>query len=137
MRILAPTFIVAFILAACGPSAVTNMLPLSYDTMQITTAANHKCGVHGAQNVAFKQAAVATIGRGFDRFVILNSVGGSNTVGAVPVGGMAVAVQRHQNVMVIRMFKDGEPEGDDAIIARGVLGSDWASIVKKGGPTDC
>jgi hypothetical protein len=64
-------------LSACASSSV---IPLAQDTFQITAAAAPVCGVTGAQRIAAQQAAVETIRRGYDRYII---VGGQyqNNVG--------------------------------------------------------
>jgi hypothetical protein len=71
-------------LAACARASV---MPLGDDTFKITAAAAPVCGQMGAERVAFRQAAVETIKRGYDRFRILdgryqNQVG---VVGYTPV----------------------------------------------------
>jgi hypothetical protein len=53
--------------------ARSSAMPLAQDTIQITSAAALACGGEGAQKVAFQRAAVETIRRGYDRFVILGA----------------------------------------------------------------
>ena len=50
--------------------ARTSVMPLTADTVQITVEAAPVCGQTGAQKVALKTAAIETINRGYDRFVI-------------------------------------------------------------------
>ncbi len=50
--------------------ARTSVMPLAADTVQVTVEAAPVCGQTGAQQVALKTAAIETINRGYDRFVI-------------------------------------------------------------------
>ena len=65
----------------------TSVMPVAADTVQISTRAAEVCGAEGAQRVAFLQAAVETIRRGYDRFVILGAQESASTevVGMTPV----------------------------------------------------
>src|SRR6185312_3798269 len=78
-------FVVASLSAALAGCASTSTIPLSQDTFQITASAAPACGTAGAQQVAFKQAAVETIRRGYDRFVIVGGQASSNVVGTTPI----------------------------------------------------
>lgn len=71
--------IVATIVTGCASATV---IPLAQDTIQITSAAAPICGMTGAQNVASQRAAIETIRRGYDRYII---VGGQyqNNIGVV------------------------------------------------------
>ena len=62
--------------------ARTSVIPISANTVQITTAAAPVCGQVGAQQVALKVAAIETINRGYDRFLIVGG-GYQNNVGVV------------------------------------------------------
>ncbi|MBU2531317.1 MAG: hypothetical protein KKB37_01150, partial [Alphaproteobacteria bacterium] len=59
----------SLLLAGCAQASV---MPLGDDTFKITAAAAPVCGQQGAERVAFRQAAVETIKRGYDRFRILD-----------------------------------------------------------------
>ena len=142
-------------LAGCASASV---IPLAQDTIQINAAAAPLCGSTGAQNVASQQAAVQTIRRGFDRFIVLggqyqNNVG---VVGYTPVtantystatatgyggyatarghstthysGGQPIIAGTHNQGLVVKMFKEGDPQGANAIEARSMLGPDWQKI---------
>ena len=64
-----------FLLLGCvGPKS--SVIPLSADTIEITTTASLACGTAGARNAAFTRAAIETINRGFDRFVIFPGTAG-------------------------------------------------------------
>ena len=141
-------------LVGCAKSAV---MPINGNTIQLTTGAAPVCGAVGAQKVAARQAAVETIRRGFDKFVILdgayqNSVG---VVGYTPVvaqtngtayatgygnyagqstttysGGNPIIAGSHNQALVVKMFKDGDPAGANAVSARQQLGPDWKKAIE-------
>ncbi len=61
----------AVALTGCArTSTSTSVMPLTADTVQITVEAAPVCGQTGAQQVALKTAAIETINRSYDRFVI-------------------------------------------------------------------
>lgn len=76
--------LIAISLAGCANSAV---MPLAADTIQITSSAAPVCGPIGAQNVALRRAAIETLQRGFDRFVIVGAQAQNNVgvIGYTPV----------------------------------------------------
>lgn len=152
-------YLVAITLLMAG-CARTSSIPLAQDTVQITTSAAPVCGEAGAQSVAFKEAAIETIRRGYDRFVILDGdyENGVRVIGTTPVvaqttgvgtatvagntafvsgtstttysGGVPIIAGHHRQKFVVKMFKDGDPAGSNAISARQELGPDWAEAVK-------
>ena len=154
---LAPLF-----LSGCVASST---LPLSADTVQITTQAAPVCGAAGAQKVALKRAAGETINRGFDRFIIVNGQLQASTqlVGYTPVvaqstgsatawgngntayatgqstttysGGMPITATSHSQGLVVKMFKEGDPAGQMALDAKSILGPDWQKAIKDPNPT--
>ena len=131
-------------IVGCVRSAV---MPLAADTVQITTDAAPVCGRTGAQNVAFQRAAVETIKRGFDKFIVLGGQSDSSLAGFTPVTasrigntvivGGGVPMVRHGTGIVIKMFRDGDPAGANAIDARGSLGPKWQDAVREGGTVTC
>ncbi|MGH6713108.1 MAG: hypothetical protein ACREEK_29655 [Bradyrhizobium sp.] len=136
-------FLTACALAATlGGCAGTSTVPLAQDTVQITARAAAICGSVGAEKLALKQAAVETIRRGFDRFIVINAQAGGTYVGNTPIvvqnmgGGMAMAsggqpIIAPNQGLVIKMFKDSDPQGSNALLARDTLGPDWQEQVKK------
>jgi len=150
-----------FLLAISG-CASSSVMPLAADTVQITTSAAPICGAAGAQSVAAKQAAMETIKRGFDRFVIIGGYADNNVsvVGHTPVyadtygsatstisgnniytsgssrttysGGAPIIAGSHDQVVTVKMFRDDDPVGVNALSARAELGPDWQAIVKSG-----
>lgn len=156
MRIAA---IAVLLLAGCAKSSI---IPLSNDTFQITTGAAPVCGQVGAQQVAFNQAAVETIRRGYDKFQVVGG-GYSNdvrVVGYTPVvaettttgsvtafgntafgsaqsnthvsGGDPIVGGHHNQALVVKMFRVSDAAGSNAVDARSSLGPDWAEAVEKG-----
>ncbi len=135
--------------------------------MRITTSAAPVCGSTGAQNVAFRRAAVETINRGYDRFVILGGEAQNNVgvVGYTPVqayttgsatatgygntafahgqstttysGGQPIIAGSHDQGLIVKMFKDGDPAGKNALSAREQLGPKWQEAVKESATTAC
>ncbi len=152
----------ALLLGGCAHSEV---IPLSADTVQITSAAAPMCGMTGAQRVALQRAAVETINRGYDRFVITNGAYHNNVrvVGHTPViaqssgtayghvygnsatintastttvtGGQPITGGTHNQALIVKMFRDGDPLGSNAISARAELGPEWKEIAANGSVT--
>ncbi|MBS0240291.1 MAG: hypothetical protein JSR89_17900 [Proteobacteria bacterium] len=113
----------------------------------------------GAQNVALHQAAAETIRHGFDRFIIMgsqyqNNVGVvgytpvvANTTGSVTAmgygnsatafgnatttysGGQPIVAGSHNQSFVVKMFKEDDPAGSNAVSARETLGPKWQDAV--------
>lgn len=144
---------VCLLLAGCASSTT---LPLSKDTVQITARAAPICGGAGAERVALTNAAVETIRRGYDRFMIIGGGADSDVrvAGHTPVtahtnanvystgygtasanatttysGGQPIIAGRHRQGLIVKMFKDGDPNGSNAVSARETLGPDWQKFV--------
>lgn len=142
-------------------------MPLAGDTVQITIQAAPVCGQVGAQNVALRRAAIETINRGFDRFVILGG-GYQNNVGVVgytPIqaqtygtatatgygnmafvqghatttysGGYPIIAGTHNQGLVVKMFREDDPAGANAVPARTTLGPKWPEVIKQGMTSTC
>lgn len=150
--------ILIFALLGTGCASAT-VVPLAQDTVQITSAAAPVCGMTGAQNVASQRAAVETIRRGYDKYVIVGG-GYQNNVGVVgytPVvantsgsataygnanyatayghstttfsGGQPIVAGAHNQGLVVKMFKAGDPAAPQALDARSELGAEWQKKV--------
>ena len=137
------------VLAEC---AKTDAVPLSSDEMQILVDAAPACGATGAQRIAVQAAAIETVRKGFDRFVVkaINGVSlasgmwtspttttAINNRTAVSSGGWATIVRRHQNTVRIRMIRHGDPAAERAIDARSHLGPEWREKVADGAAGFC
>jgi hypothetical protein len=149
----------ALLIAGCARSST---VPLSADTIQITSSAAPACGRTGAQSVASRRAAIETLNRGFDKFAIVggeyqNNVG---VVGHTPVyantygtaqatargnmvyasgqstttysGGRPIIAGSHDQGVTVKMFKADDPAGANAVDARGQLGPKWKDALGEG-----
>lgn len=133
---------VAALCVALGGCAGASTIPLAQDTVQITARAAPICGAVGAEKIAIRQAAVETIRRGYDRFIVLNAQAGGTYAGSTPIvvqnlgGGVAMAsggapmIAPNQG-LVVKMFKDNDPAASNALSARDSLGADWQDQVNK------
>lgn len=142
------------LLAGC---ASTSAVPVAKDAVLISTSAAPSCGRLGAQKVALAEAAVETIRRGYERFIIVGAHASSDVrvVGHTPVfastsfsantfggttfgtgtttfsGGQPIVGGSHDQEFLIRMFNSGDVGFDRAIDARETLGADWQKRVEK------
>ena len=63
---------VSFLLAGC---AIQSAMPMGNDMMQIDVSAAPVYGRAGAQEMAFKKAARATLDAGYDKFIVVDNAG--------------------------------------------------------------
>lgn len=150
----AVAIVVMLIATGC---ASTNVTAVASNQVIISASAELVCGQQSAQKVAARQAAVETIRRGFDRYLIIGSQGSSDVyqVGTTPVyantsasgavvgnslyvngttniyGGYPIYDGNHNRDLTVVMFKNGDPEGVNALDARTELGPNWQKIVSK------
>lgn len=147
--------------------AKTSVLDVDSNTVMISTSAAPACGQQGAQSVASQRAAVETLKRGYDRYIIMGAHADSNVgvVGYTPqvantystgninaygntatyngqsttyvTGGQPIISGSHDQKLMIRMFRNGEAGAANALDARGVLGPEWQKAVEKGGKATC
>ncbi|MCY4137777.1 MAG: hypothetical protein OXF56_05875 [Rhodobacteraceae bacterium] len=87
--------------------------------------------------MAVDSAAIATIERGFDKFLPLDFAGRTVQVGMwkhdSPIGTKThIPFRRHQFTMKVKMFDHGDKDSDNAVDARRHLGPNWRDIVKSG-----
>lgn len=153
LRLLALLAVLA--LTGCAKSAA---IPLSSDTVQITTEGMYACGMDGVQRLAVTRAAVETIKRGFDKFLIVDGAYSKEQTlaGYTPIeartksksegtiygdsvsirtssttrvtGGEPLHMITHNQALTVKMFKDDDPLGSNAISARNELGPKWSDI---------
>lgn len=128
-------------------------MPLSQDKVQITTEASLTCGEAGAQKAALHQAAIETLQRGFDEFVILDSESGKDIrqVGTSPVhedtsvektvhgnqsfeikttissGGDPIYEGAYTQGITVKML----PAGSGGVDARTLLGPEWETLITR------
>ena len=150
----------ALLVTACARTAV---MPMTNDMVQLSTRVAPICAASSAQPIVVRRAAVETINRGYDRFVILASntqaefagflPGSSTTTGSGTIfatGNVATMqgssyttytpptpMTAHTQTVVVKMFKDGDPAGGNAISARASLGPEWQKLVKESSTTTC
>jgi hypothetical protein len=123
-RLIVATLMVSLSLTGCVGSSV---MQFSADTVQITTSGNKNCSEAGVQKVAMTDAAITTINKGFDSFIV---TGGQNQ----DTSGVGGPVDQS---IIVRMFHDGDPNADGAIAARAYLGPNWQNRVTNGYPSSC
>jgi hypothetical protein len=52
-------------------------------------------------------------------------------------GGNPIVGGTHDQGLIVKMFKDGDPKGANAISARGTLGPKWQEALKESAATTC
>ena len=137
------------LIAAIAGCANTGVIPLSANTAQITVESTGACTSTQTQQLALKHAAVTTLQRGFDRFVI-TSVGDSSKLAAIhqpttatrrgnttTITGGTQWWESPKTTLTVEMYRATERESEKALDARSVLGHDWAKIVHEGAPNTC
>ncbi len=81
-----------------------------------------------------QRAGIETIRRGYDKYILLDHGTGSVVTGVNQYGQVSRA---GRGAVVVKMFKDGDPEGANALSARGLLGPNWQEMVSKKTKTSC
>ena len=131
--------------------ARTSTVPVDADTIEISVRVATICDERDADRLAKRQAAVETIRRGFEDFVVIDSVGGDHLADhapetartnlhgnrATPLFSEDAPLLAHHRVLTVRMFPAGQGESVTNVSARAVLGDDWETLVAKGAPTTC
>lgn len=150
------TALVALTLSGC---VGTSVMPVSGNTFEITASAAPVCGAIGAQSVASRDAAIATIRNGFDAYIILGGQAQDNVgvVGYTPEtantyelvtpygatstttysGGYPIVAGTHDQAITVQMFHDDDPGAANAIQARTTLGPNWQDVAANGFPKTC
>lgn len=150
-----PLCLTALLVSAC---ADTSVIPLSHNTFMLSTSAAPACGATGAARVASKMAAVETLRRGQQRYIIggANSQNNVQTIATGPTyantsmsmnsygstsyghsttyfGGQSVAmVGTHDTNLLVTTFNPGDAGYSSAVDARQTLGAEWEKLVKNG-----
>ena len=146
---------VALLLTACAESTT---IDLAKNQFILQTSAEAACGRIATTKVANKMAAVETLRRGYDRFVILGAASANNTQTVVTgptyattyanataygnhaygtantyYGGQSVLFTgTHDQDLNVLMLRKGERGYNSAIPAKKVLGENWKEIAEKG-----
>lgn len=142
-------------LAGCAATSVT---PVSKNQFILSTSAAPACGRTGAAQVALKMAAVETLKRGYERFVILGAssannvnvmqtgptfartTGTINRFGNTAYGNATTTFGGSQTIFTgsndadlnVLMVKSGERGYNQALDAKSELGEKWEEMVAKG-----
>lgn len=145
----------AAILMGCASTSVT---PVAKNQVIISTSAAPACGRSGSLKVANALAAVETIRRGYERFVIqgMNSQNnvrvaqmpvrgattnynfnryGSTTTGTAQTsfyGGGPIVLGSNDADIAVLMMNPGDAGFSNAIDAKQALGPDWQKLVENG-----
>ena len=131
--------------------ARTSTVPVGEDTIEVTVHVGTICDEGDAARLAQRHAAVETIRRGFDDYIVIGSVGGDHTAGEEPATARTTLygssgrtlfseyapLLAHHRMLTIRMFPAGEGDSAAAVSARAVLGDEWEAVVAKGPSTTC
>ena len=137
-------YILMLAVAGCAGASVT---PLPQDTGQLSSAP--ACGVAGAaQRVSFQRTAAEAVEHGCDRLVIFGGDGESearvldthttafgNIATAIAsctttvTGGVPIVAHAHNQDLIVKMFKQGDPAGANTLDARQQLGPGWQEAV--------
>lgn len=156
--------LLTLLLTGCASSSV---MDVDSNTIAISTSAAPACGSQGAQQVAVRRAAIETLQRGYDKYIILGAQSQNNVgvVGYTPMvantysagtintygnmgtyngssntyfsGGQPIIGGTHDQQLAVRMFHSNEPGSANAVDARQILGPQWQSIVAKGPGNTC
>lgn len=115
-----------------GACAQTSVQTLSANTFQVSATTAPACGRAGAADVTSKLAAIQVIRMGGDRYVLQNPQTGSEWG-----GGLVLPMQRAQQSVIVKVLQPGDPQYNNALSARQILGNNWAEIVNDGNPNFC
>ena len=136
------------VLIGCARSST---VPVGEDTIEITVYVGTICDARDAARLAQRHAAVETIRRGFDDYIVIGSAGGDHVAGDAPEtarttlfggGGGALfsddaPLLAHHRVLTVRMLQAGEGDSAATVSARAVLGDEWEAVVAKGPSNTC
>ena len=164
MRLLGLAILASALLSSCVSSSV---IPLSADMIEISTTGDEVCGKNKTREAALKTAALETIQRGFDRFIVLRAnarkdveyagttpvtattvetataKGSDNKVNAygssttTVTGGDPMFDVNFEQNLTIKMFKSGDQNGANALDARTILGPKIDQILAEGSIVTC
>jgi hypothetical protein len=149
------SIVMALLATGCTTTSVT---PVARNQVIISTSAAPVCGRAGATKVASRMAAVETIRRGYQRFIILGAASDSNvstyrtgpthayTTGRVSTygntsygnatttfgGGQTIFVGSNDADLSVLMINPGEQGFNNGVDAKSELGPKWEQAVKNG-----
>ena len=131
--------------------ARTSTVPVGEDTIEITVHVATICDGRDAERLARRNAAVETIRRGFDDYIVIGSVGGDHMAEEEPATARTTLsgssgrtlfsddapLLAHHRVLTVRMFQAGAGDSAATVSARAVLGDEWEAVAAKGVPNTC
>ena len=131
--------------------AQMSTVSLDGDTIEIAVRVGTICDGRDAERLARRQAAVETIRRGFDDYVVVTSVGGEHVTDEARTTARTTLLGSgsrtlfsedaprlaHHRVLTVRMLQAGQGDSETSVSARALLGNDWEAVVAKGVPTTC
>jgi hypothetical protein len=138
--------------------ARTSVMQVSRNEVVLTTSAAPICGATGSQEVAQAMAAIETVRRGFERYLIAGAGSQNNvkvmqtgptyanTYGSATVTGNTVqgsattyyggqqtfVYGTHDTAMRVVMLNRGDAGYDQGVDAKMILGPDWQEKVTNG-----
>ena len=147
--------LLCLVAAGCASTSVTQV---SQNQFILSTSAAPVCGATGSQRVASKMAAVETLKRGYDRYMIagmqaqnnvsvattpvtgayttgtVNTVGNTSygTFNTTYTGGNPIVTGSRDTQLGVVMFKPGDAGYSNALDAKAQLGENWQELVKTG-----
>ena len=135
-------------LAGC---ARTSTVALDENMIEVAVRVPTICSGADADRLAQRQAAVETIRRGFESYVVVDSVGGDHVEGYVPwtartnlegsgttpIFADAAPLIAHHRVLTVQLFRAEQGDSANAVSARAALGRDWETLVTSGAPAMC
>lgn len=150
--------LIPFLTLALAGCASTSVTPVSKNQIIISTSAAPACGTSGAAKVASQMAAVETIRRGYQRFVILGAQRQNNVqaVAAPPMystttgtftgygntvygntrtnyyGGGVYYVGSNDADLAVLLLNPGDASYSQGIDAKRELGPEWQEMVENG-----
>jgi len=152
MRMKASAWAALGIAAMLSGCAAASTIQTSKNTAIVQSSAAPACGGMGAARVAQKQAAIATLNAGYDRYIIVDAAsannvqvyqaaGSYNTTGYVSGGylharttyqpGTSIVSGTYDQSFAVRMFKEDEAGAHNALSARETLGPEWQKQVRQ------
>jgi hypothetical protein len=155
LSILVGALVLSVTVIGCARSTVT---PVARNQIMINTSAAPACGSDGAVKVAGQLAAIETLRRGYERYMIVGSGIQDNTRmimtgptyaqtrgNAYTMGNMAYGsattryggqqmmwTGKHNAQMNVVMFNPDDPGYENAIDAKSILGPEWNKLVADG-----
>ncbi len=93
-------------------------------------------GTTPTTTTTFNTGNINTFGNVYGNNLNANSTY-SGTSTSTTWGGFPIVAGTYDQMITIRMFREGDPGGANAISARDALGPNWLELVQKGAPSTC